>query len=154
MTRHHHPGPAGRRSLRRRDQRGAALVEFSLVIVPLMLILYGLIAFGLAFGVKNSLTSAVSEGARSSIGAPDGTEAAVAKATVAERLSWLGTRYQDSDTTATVVDCATGLADAAGECIRVVINFPYESRALIPSAPGLGLLLPENIATEATVKFS
>lgn len=156
MTRHHSPPPAGvrRRSLPGRDEKGAALLEFALVMLPLTILLYGLIAFGMTFGVKNSLTNAAAEAARSTIGAPSGTEAAVAKATVAERLDWLGSRYQASDTTTAVVNCATNVPDAAGRCIKVKIVYPYSSRALVPSAPGLGLLLPNQMTAQATVKFS
>ncbi len=59
MIRHHSPPGAGsRRSPRRRDQKGAAAVEFALVILPLMIVLYGLIYFGMALATKQRITNA------------------------------------------------------------------------------------------------
>jgi Flp pilus assembly protein TadG len=44
--------------------RGQALVEFALVLMPIMLILVGIIQFGLLFGANVALTNAAREGAR------------------------------------------------------------------------------------------
>jgi Flp pilus assembly pilin Flp len=49
--------------LRRRDEEGAVAVEFALVL-PLLLLLFGLITTGLAFSDHLSATNAVREGAR------------------------------------------------------------------------------------------
>jgi Flp pilus assembly protein TadG len=47
-----------------RDERGAALVEFALVVPFLMIIMCATIDFGLAVYTLNNLTAAVREGAR------------------------------------------------------------------------------------------
>jgi Flp pilus assembly pilin Flp len=47
-----------------RDEAGAAVVEFALVLPILMLIVFGIIDFGRAFYTSNNLVSAVREGAR------------------------------------------------------------------------------------------
>jgi Flp pilus assembly protein TadG len=47
-----------------RDERGAALVEFALVVPFLMIIMCATIDFGLAVYTLNNLTGAVREGAR------------------------------------------------------------------------------------------
>ena len=44
--------------------RGQALAEFALVLLPIMLILVGIVQFGLLFGANVSLTNAAREGAR------------------------------------------------------------------------------------------
>jgi Flp pilus assembly protein TadG len=55
----------GRRLLRgTRDQRGQSLVEFALVLTPLMLILLGIIQFGFIFNTYVTLTNATREAAR------------------------------------------------------------------------------------------
>jgi Flp pilus assembly protein TadG len=45
-------------------ERGQALAEFSFVLVPVLLILVGIIQFGLLFGANVTLTNAAREGAR------------------------------------------------------------------------------------------
>jgi Flp pilus assembly protein TadG len=49
------------------SQKGAALVEFAIVIIPLMIITFGIIEFGVYFYDKNILTNASREGARAGI---------------------------------------------------------------------------------------
>ena len=51
------------------------MVEFALVIGLFVLVLYGLIAYGLALDLKQNMTHAATEGARAAIGAvPTGVE--------------------------------------------------------------------------------
>jgi len=46
------------------EPRGQALVEFAVVLLPVLLILVGIVQFGLLFGVNVSVTNAAREGAR------------------------------------------------------------------------------------------
>ncbi|GAA1920150.1 TadE family protein [Nocardioides marmoribigeumensis] len=48
----------------RRDQQGAAVVDFVLVLVVLVPLFLGILQVGLVLHVRNTLTSAASEGAR------------------------------------------------------------------------------------------
>jgi Flp pilus assembly protein TadG len=52
------------RAPRRRDERGASVVEFALVMPILLSVLFGLITLGLAFSDHLSATNAAREGAR------------------------------------------------------------------------------------------
>jgi Flp pilus assembly protein TadG len=47
-----------------RDERGAAAVEFALILPVIILLLFGIIEFGRAWNVKQVLTDAAREGAR------------------------------------------------------------------------------------------
>ena len=47
-----------------RAERGQALVEFAVVVLPLLLLVVGIIQFGLLFGAHVTLTNAAREGAR------------------------------------------------------------------------------------------
>ena len=51
-----HPG--------RPSERGQAMVEFAMVLLPLLLIVVGIIQFGLLFGANVTLTNAAREAAR------------------------------------------------------------------------------------------
>lgn len=50
--------------LRRRDQRGAAVVDFVLVLIVLVPLFLGILQLALVMHVRNVLTTAASEGAR------------------------------------------------------------------------------------------
>ena len=51
----------------RHDERGASAVEFALLLPVLILILFGIVEFGLAFYTQQVLTNASREGARAGI---------------------------------------------------------------------------------------
>jgi Flp pilus assembly protein TadG len=77
-----------------RDEHGAAVVEFALVVPLLLLLLWGIIDMGRAFYTLNNLASAVREGARrAAVMATDPTTAAnkaVIRSTVATAFKPLG----------------------------------------------------------------
>ncbi|MDQ3977959.1 MAG: pilus assembly protein [Actinomycetota bacterium] len=148
------------------SESGAAAVEFALVAIPLFFILYALIAFGMMLALKQSVTSATAEGARAVVGVVDdpattGVDERVLKAqtTVANRLSWLGAKYQPGDLTVSWYNSSSGACDtpAGGTppsppTICVKIAYPYNTRPLIPTAPGLGLITPSTLGSEARVQ--
>ncbi len=146
------PPSRPRRRPIRRDESGAALVEFAVVFGVFVFILYGLVAFGMMLALKQSVTNASAEAARSAVGITDETTAVnKAKSTVQDRLGWLGSKYQPSDTTATVGFCS---GSSGPKCITVSISYPYESRPLVPPAPGLGLVTPESFGSTAVVQIT
>lgn len=145
---------AGRRP--RREQRGSVLVEFSLVFALFVLIIHALIAFGMILATKNSLTHAAAEGARSAVGVVDDPLTATvderverAKAKVNDSLDWLD-KYDPADTSAAVTPCTSGTSD----CITVKITYPYSSRPVVPTPPGLGLVMPSNLTSTAVVELN
>lgn len=78
-----------KRGIRRKDDRGAAAVEFALVLIPLMLIIVSMINFGQAFFTQISLDHAAREGVR--VAALGGTDYASVATTAANGVTGLGT---------------------------------------------------------------
>lgn len=151
-------GWEGRRGAARptRGERGTVLVEFALVFALFVLIIHALIVFGMILATKNSLTHAAAEGARAAVGAVDdpmtaGVDERVERARIKvnDSLSWLD-QYDPADTTAAVNPCASGSSD----CITVTITYPYSSRPVVPSPPGLGLVIPTNLTSTAVVELN
>jgi Flp pilus assembly protein TadG len=153
---------------RPRDERGAALLEFALVFPIFVFVLYGLIAYGMALSLKQSITHAAAEGARAALGAtvpssctttpyPYGTtpqECAWDTAAVNQvkgALSWMGSNEQYVTTTpSTASPCPDGNANS--ECITVAISYDYGDHPLVPNLPGLGLVTPNQITSTAVVE--
>ena len=52
---------------RRRGERGAAAVEFALVVIPLLYVLAGVVNFGMAFAQQLALDNAVRQAARAGV---------------------------------------------------------------------------------------
>lgn len=149
---------------RRRDQQGASAVEFALVVPILLLLVFGVINFGVVMAQKASLSNAVRIGARyGSVNAyttAHTCKAVVAKVRDSATTVGLGTsnkrkvvvtvaRVTSAGTSTTVCTGPTG-ADAtvtAAPCVNTTasltdpdslkVSVSYPSGLLVPT-PGLG----------------
>jgi len=146
------PEARSRLRLRRGDESGAALVEFALVVGLFVFVLYGLVWFGMMLALKQGVTNAAAEGARSAVGLSGADARDKAVSTVQDRLSWLGSNYSAGDVTVALP--APCPLDTGHQCITVKIVYPWDDRPIIPAAPGLGLVPVEQITSEATVQIS
>lgn len=148
MTRRHYSPPASppRRRLLRRDQTGAAAVEFSLVVGLFVFILYGLITFGMILATKQRVTNAAAEGARAAVGSANATDAVNAATARVLAAGLPAGAYTPTYTTAA---CGT----TGNECITVTITYNLETNPVIPPAPGLGLVMPKTMSSTAVVQF-
>ncbi len=89
------------RRQRNRDDRGAAAVEFALVLIPLLLIVYGIIDFGRFYQAQSTFTQAARVGARE---ASLGTAVATVQSDATNAASLAGvtvTSVTDPDTCST-----------------------------------------------------
>lgn len=149
------------RECSRRGERGSVLIEFSFVFGLFVFVLYALISFGMVLAAKNSLTHAAAEGARSAVGVVDDPATPLvdereerARLQVGQSLDWFGSKYQPSDTTATVKSCNGTLPVTVPACIFVDITYPYDTRPIVPPAPGLGVVIPSKLSSTAVVELS
>jgi Flp pilus assembly protein TadG len=147
VTRRHSSLPARppRRRLLRRDQSGAAAVEFALVVGLFIFILYGLISFGMILATKQRITNAAAEGARAAVGQAS-PAAAVSAATA--RVLAAGLPAGAYTPTYSTAQCGSN------QCITVTITYDLDGHPVIPPAPGLGHLIPPTISSMAVVQYS
>ncbi len=157
----------------RRGERGAVLVEFSLVVVLFVALLYGLIAFGMALALKQSMTNAASEGARTAVGAAPDDRQDVAWETIEGRLDWLGDKMDALGVpgfnqpyvggTAVLEEYCdenpftgqTGVGSPGERCIWVRLVYDYDNYPLVPTLalPGFGYLFPSTITADSAVQM-
>ncbi|HWJ65588.1 MAG TPA: TadE/TadG family type IV pilus assembly protein [Nocardioides sp.] len=94
---------------RRRDQRGSALVDFTLVMVVLLPIVLGIMQVALVLHVRTTLAAAASEGARLAATADRGPGDGVAR-TRAQIATAIGGRFaRDVEVRNVSVDGAPGV---------------------------------------------
>ncbi|RKF48408.1 TadE/TadG family type IV pilus assembly protein [Paraburkholderia fungorum] len=137
-------------------QRGATAVEFALVFPLFFSIFYVIVTFSMIFVAQQSLTLATAEGARAALNYQSASTVPGA----------LGLRATAACNTAThmvaqmiqTATCQTAQAtcsyDATMTCIAVTLTYNYAASPLIPTLPGLGLLLPQNLSGTATVQLN
>ena len=143
------------RQRRRHDERGAALVEFSIASVVLLTLLFGIISYGYALSFKQGLTQAAAEGARAAAVASTGQAATAAAAAVTPALGAFKKTCTSQGMSCTYSTTAADTGCSAGtSCIRVQITYDYKNYPLIPKFPGLGLLLPDSLKSTSIAQVN
>lgn len=153
---------------RDRDREaGAALVEFSIVMVLLFTLLLGIITFGLVLSLKQTVTQAAAEGARSAVaafGAPVAADmnlrkadaVARAEARAREVMDWVEQDHPGATTYEVDVHDCDGTVDTAAlpDCIRVRIVYDHTGdNRVVPSLPLIDAFLPSSISSQADVEL-
>jgi Flp pilus assembly pilin Flp len=109
----------------RLDQEGAAAVEFALLLPLLVLLLFGMIEFGLAFNTRIQATNAAREGARQAVVGIDNWS------DVGGLPFWQVVR-QDAGV-GSISNCVLTTDDVLGGTLTVSFDFPLNLR--IPFMP-------------------
>lgn len=136
------------------DQRGAALVEFAIASMVLLVLLFGIISYGYALSFKQGLTQAAAEGARKAAVASSNHQSeaatAVAKAVNAfDKTCGTGGLTCTYDMTAAATGCS-----ADNICMRVRVSYDNDNFPLMPKFPGLGFLLPNTLRSTSITQVS
>ena len=151
---------------RPRRERGAAMVEFALILPIFVALVFGIISYGYMLSYRQSLGQAASEGARAAAVLPSGLSdaARLAKATevLNDALVSYGMRCDGAALKhggATQGSCSIRPktacpSDAGRSCAIVTVTHAYREHPLVSSFPGLGITLPEQLTYTAVVEVS
>ncbi len=158
------------------DERGAELIEFAVVVVLLITLLYGIITYGVILAAQATVTQAAADAARSGIVQGTGTTncngqtvsaagcAAVQQAAI--DLGWMnkggcwekvgsqavgGSSSLPITCTATTISCPSV---SSNTCLQVAISYNYSSAPLFPELPGLGVITPSTISSTNVLQLS
>lgn len=154
----------------RRDERGATALEFGLLAPLMLLLVFGMISYGTMLSYRQALSQGATEGARAAAVLPSSTPAAKVTAAVAalnESLQSYGVQCTIPGTATagnlvrggtTVGTCAVTVAactnNAAASCATVVVDHAYRANPLVPTVPGLGIVVPQSLAYTAVAQVS
>ena len=145
-------------------------MEFALVAPLLLLLAFGILGYGYMLSFRQALSQGAAEGARaaavSAYPLAADKEAAALKA-INDALGNSAYGVTCSGTApgsvlrrnnVTVGTCSVRTApcvnDLTRSCVTAKVDYLYADHPLLPKAPGLGLVLPEHLAYEATVRVS
>ena len=140
-------------TLRRgRDERGAALVEFSIAVGLLLTLLFGIISYGYVLSFKQGLTQAAAEGARAGAVGSDAVSAVTRS---------LGAFNKTCSSPGVTCQGATAgqwppqtYACGTHMCVTVTVKYDWKNYPILPKFPGLGLLLPDTLTTTRVAEVS
>lgn len=140
------------------------MVEFAFVGVLLVLLLTGLISFGLILSFKQNLTQAAAEGARAGAVAPAGQSAAHATTATENAVASFDRDCTNPSDGLTCVpplltDCGETVDDgnddpAVPNCITVRLEYDYDNNPLLPKFPILANLYPKTMSASSTAQVN
>ncbi len=152
---------AQKRSLDR-DERGAAAVEFALVTPMLCALLFGIIAYGYMLSFRQGISQGAAEGARAAAVEFDSANRSTAAVAALNRsLGGYGVSCVRNNLIrngATVGSCSVTIDPCSNNvtktCASVSVNYAYRDHPLLPSFPGLGGTMPEELDYTAVAEVS
>ena len=156
------------RTRRRRTDNGSAAVEFALMAPLLLLLVFGIIAYGYMLSFRQALSQGATEGARAAAvsayptpaqkvtDAVSGVNDALASYGVRCDLpvgATSGTLQRDG---AAVGSCAVTPAacvnNSHASCVSVQVTYDYDGHPLVPELPGLGVVMPDSLSYTAVAQ--
>jgi Flp pilus assembly protein TadG len=164
--------------LRRRhdDERGAEMLEFGLVVVLLITLLYGIISWGLILASQSTITQAAADAARSGIVQGTGTTTCNGVSSVsaagctavqqaATDIGWMNKGTCKETVNGTIIQGSTGPMSCSATteacpsastntCLSVTVSYGYATSPLFPELPGLGLITPSTISSTNVLQVS
>ena len=139
--------PAQNRADGRTDDSGAAAVEFALIMVPLLMIVFGILSYGFLLSSRQSVSQAAAEAARAAaIAPPTADRQAIAKRAIKDVLgAECGSAY---------LTCTFPAQPCGAECIGVKVTYAYSADPTNPIFPGSDVAIPDNLSYTAVSRIS
>jgi Flp pilus assembly protein TadG len=146
------------RILKLKSDRGQALVELAFVLPLVLLLLFGIIDFGLAYNTKNSDTNLANLAARSlSVLGPTGVESCGGVATEPTVLAWMDCVAAANGETKPNVACVQDTSTttyAAGDALEVEIKTPFSWFGVLGENGGFGTTISASATNRIEVSMT
>lgn len=149
------------------SERGAAAVEFALVVPLLLLLIFGIISYGMMLSFRQGLTQAASEGARAAAvtlveanrksAAASAIDQVMSSYSVSCQLA-TGKLVKGSTNVGTCVvtdpaKCDPAQSGADPKCVSVTLTYDYRANSAFVF-PGSGVVVPQQLTYTASVRVS
>ncbi|MCU1497555.1 MAG: hypothetical protein JWM47_1508 [Acidimicrobiales bacterium] len=138
-----------------RGQRGAALLEMSVVVGLLALFVFGIISYGVTMSYKQTMAQAANEAARAAATAPRDLALGRAEAAANRAIGGHGTTCGDTSaglTCSFTIDPCLGTAEV--DCLTVRLTYELREHPRVASVPGVSATLPETLVSTAVVELN
>jgi len=123
-------------------------VEFAIVFLLFMTLVWGLITYGVVFAAQQTVTHAAGEAARATVGFDAWDDAqTTAMAVAAEQMSWLGEQGDPWQGSVLEDDCPPPAE--AQTCVYVEITYPWAEEPIVTPLFRVGI--PQVLRGEAVV---
>jgi Flp pilus assembly protein TadG len=147
---------------RGRGDGGTAILEFALVAILLLTIIFGIINFGLILSFKQDMTRAAAEGARAgAVALPATTAWTDADAATDEAVDGFDKTCGMDGLTCNVNlhSCTTAIppgtpsnSSSTGDCVTVELVYDYDTNPLLAKLPMIEPFLPDVIRAQSVAR--
>lgn len=145
---------------RSREQRGAQLVELALVLPIILTIVFSIVGFSLVFLVQHTLSSAVSQGARSvavagSSANPETAARQLLSNSLPAAIYPAGFSFSSTPLSG-ATDCGAALGTGSNptlSCLEFRGEFTSASNPFLSNIPFSELFLPEQLSATSVVLY-
>lgn len=128
-----------------RRERGAAAVEFALVVPLLLVLVFGIINYGMMLSFRQAVSQSAAEGARAAAVTPAGGDPTVnaqkaVSSALGHDLTCAGGNLARAGVTGPVGTCAIGASapcpnNPAVKCVQVTVTVFYKETRIGPNLP-------------------
>ncbi len=144
-------------------EAGTAMLEFTLISVLLLTIVFGIINFGLILSFKQDLTRAAAEGARAAaVAYPASGAVTTGETATQEAVQSFNKSCNVGGLTCVVSqhDCSDPVPDTNGDqsndpnCVQVDLTYDYSSYPLLVAVPLIKPFLPTQIRATSDARLN
>jgi Flp pilus assembly protein TadG len=132
------------------------MVEFAIVVVLLIMLLYGIITYGLILAAQATVTQAAADAARAGLTVGSATAVSVAETQAGTDVGWMN--KGTCGTSGTAITCnaveETCPSNSLETCLKVTVIYNYSSNPLFPELPGLGIITPSTISSTNVLQLN
>ncbi len=142
-----------RRGRRHRGERGSELIDFAIVVVLLITLLYGVLTYGVILAAQSTINKAAADAAHSGIITT--TPVVTAEAQAGSDVSWMdkgicGTSGTTITCNAVEIPCPS---NSNQHCLKVTVSYNYRSNPLFFELPGVSVITPSTISSTNVVQI-
>jgi Flp pilus assembly protein TadG len=140
------------------------MVEFSLIMVLLLTIAFGIINFGIILSFKQDMTRAAAEGARAAaVAYPASAAVTTADAATEQAVQGFNKSCTGGGGLTCLVrqhDCSGSVPDTNGDdpadpnCVTVELIYDYDSHPLLVPVPLIAAFLPNEIRAKSDARIN
>jgi Flp pilus assembly protein TadG len=148
------------------------MIEFAIIVVLLIGLLYGMITIGLSLGAKETITQSAADAVRAAIVQSTATSAeSTAQTQALGDLKWMAGSLTCSTSTVDCTESSTATCPSSvivcvnayqafcdstdtTECVTVAVTYNYSKDPLIPNVPVAAVFVPSTLSSTATMQMS
>ncbi len=130
------------------------MIEFAIVVLLLITLLYGIITYGLILAAQATVTQAAADAARAGLVAPS-SAVSTAETQAGTDVGWMdkGACATSNSAITCVASTEKCPSNASIDCLRVTVTYNYSSSPLFPELPGLSVITPSTISSTNIVQL-